>query len=164
MKAISLPQPWASLVALGEKHFHAVRWETDYRGPIAIHALDDKSWENSEKARERVFADLLAKHGLTFEMLPFGLVIATATLHAVHHSAFIARQLSRQERKLNSPHYTHQHTLEFRNVQPFPGALPTPGGAQVWEWDWEAEPITGATEELPAVEIAAESAPRRKKS
>jgi activating signal cointegrator 1 len=38
MKALSLWQPWASLVALGIKTIETRSWETKYRGPLAIHA------------------------------------------------------------------------------------------------------------------------------
>lgn len=38
MKAISLIQPWASLVAMGEKKIETRSWKTNYRGPLLIHA------------------------------------------------------------------------------------------------------------------------------
>ena len=38
MKAITLWDPWASLIALGEKKIETRSWKTDYRGPLAIHA------------------------------------------------------------------------------------------------------------------------------
>lgn len=38
MKALSLTQPWASLVALGEKRIETRSWGTEYRGRLAIHA------------------------------------------------------------------------------------------------------------------------------
>lgn len=38
MKAITIHQPWATLIALGEKKFETRSWATKYRGPIAIHA------------------------------------------------------------------------------------------------------------------------------
>jgi hypothetical protein len=38
MKALTLWQPWASLVALSEKKVETRVWETRYRGPLAIHA------------------------------------------------------------------------------------------------------------------------------
>ena len=38
MKAISIHQPWASLIAFGEKRFETRSWKTDYRGPLLIHA------------------------------------------------------------------------------------------------------------------------------
>lgn len=38
MKALTLWQPWASLVALGVKTIETRSWSTSYRGPLAIHA------------------------------------------------------------------------------------------------------------------------------
>ena len=38
MKAITILQPWASLIACGAKHYETRSWKTNYRGPIAIHA------------------------------------------------------------------------------------------------------------------------------
>lgn len=38
MKALTLHQPWASLVALGVKTIETRSWGTSYRGPLAIHA------------------------------------------------------------------------------------------------------------------------------
>jgi|SRR5690242_8015772 len=38
MKAITLIQPWASLIADGIKTIETRSWPTNYRGPIAIHA------------------------------------------------------------------------------------------------------------------------------
>ncbi len=38
MKAITIRQPWASLVALGVKTVETRSWHTRYRGPLAIHA------------------------------------------------------------------------------------------------------------------------------
>lgn len=42
MRAISLWQPWATLVALGAKRCETRSWETSYRGPLLIHAA--KTW------------------------------------------------------------------------------------------------------------------------
>lgn len=36
MKALSLHQPWATLVALGAKRYETRGWETSYRGPLLI--------------------------------------------------------------------------------------------------------------------------------
>ncbi len=38
MKAITLTQPWATLVAIGAKQVETRSWTTQYRGPLAIHA------------------------------------------------------------------------------------------------------------------------------
>lgn len=38
MKAITLYQPWASLLVAGVKRYETRSWPTKYRGPLAIHA------------------------------------------------------------------------------------------------------------------------------
>lgn len=37
-RALSVRQPWASLIAAGRKSIEIRTWRTDYRGPLAIHA------------------------------------------------------------------------------------------------------------------------------
>jgi hypothetical protein len=50
VKAITLHQPWASLVAVGAKTIETRSWSTRFRGPLAIHAglgkaaVDDPVW------------------------------------------------------------------------------------------------------------------------
>ena len=38
MKALTIWQPWASLLVSGQKKYETRSWATAYRGPIAIHA------------------------------------------------------------------------------------------------------------------------------
>jgi hypothetical protein len=38
MKALTVQQPYAQLLAWGEKWFETRTWRTKYRGPVAIHA------------------------------------------------------------------------------------------------------------------------------
>jgi activating signal cointegrator 1 len=38
MRVLTLTQPWATLVAIGEKEIETRSWATSYRGPLAIHA------------------------------------------------------------------------------------------------------------------------------
>lgn len=53
MKALSLKQPWARLVALGIKPVENRRWSTRYRGPFLVHA--SLSWDHEG-------ADWIAAH------------------------------------------------------------------------------------------------------
>jgi hypothetical protein len=77
MKVISIIQPWASLIVLGEKKFETRSWNTQHRGEIAIHASKkiDKS-----VCREEPFRSILAKHGYTESNLPIGVILATGKL------------------------------------------------------------------------------------
>jgi activating signal cointegrator 1 len=47
VKTLTLTQPWASLVAIGAKKIETRSWQTQYRGPLAIHAA--KSFPASTK-------------------------------------------------------------------------------------------------------------------
>lgn len=38
VRALTVRQPWASLIALGTKRIETRSWSTRYRGPLAIHA------------------------------------------------------------------------------------------------------------------------------
>ncbi len=68
MKAITIKQPWATLIAEGYKEYEFRIWKTKYRGDILIHA--GKGID--KKAMERF------KHlGLEY---PIGKIIAKATI------------------------------------------------------------------------------------
>lgn len=85
MKAISLLQPYASLIAVGAKKYETRSWKTNYRGLMAIHA--SKGWnpiQRSLLAKEVFQKSLssLAKNQeiITKEHLPFGSIIAYCEL------------------------------------------------------------------------------------
>lgn len=73
MKAITIMQPWATLIALGAKHFETRSWATKYRGELAIHAGKKVDREACEK---EPFRSVLARHGYTADNLPVGSVVA----------------------------------------------------------------------------------------
>ena len=43
MKALSLKQPWATVIVQGIKPIENRKWSTSYRGPLLIHA--SKNWD-----------------------------------------------------------------------------------------------------------------------
>jgi len=43
MKALSLKQPWATLIVAGTKPIENRTWASNYRGPLLIHA--SKTWD-----------------------------------------------------------------------------------------------------------------------
>lgn len=77
MKAISLLQPWASLVVMGVKKIETRSWSTPYRGTILIHASQGKA--GSIFVRDPPFS----KYIPDFKALPFGAIIGEVTLTAI---------------------------------------------------------------------------------
>lgn len=64
MKALSLTQPWASLIAIGAKRIETRSWPTAYRGPVAIHASKGFPAWARETCWEDRFRDALVEAGL----------------------------------------------------------------------------------------------------
>lgn len=95
MKAITLIQPWATLMAIGEKHNETRGWYAYHRGVFAIHA--------GKKIDMEAFAEflpVLAMHGYdTPESLPTGCIVAVAHLeHCTRIDKYFAESLSAAER------------------------------------------------------------------
>ena len=97
MKAITIWQPWAQLVAVGAKNYETRSWSTRYRGAIAIHAAkkrdrDGLYWFNLPIFREGLPSVKFYTH------LPFGAIVAIGELVAVYRSAELAPKLTDMER------------------------------------------------------------------
>ncbi len=149
MKALSLTQPWASLVAKGAKKIETRSWATSYRGPLAIHASKSfPTW-----AREMVYDKdfILALFGCfegSWKRLPTGAVLAICELvdviridEAIWFPACkgigTKRQyweLSKQERAFGD-YSIGRHAWLLANIVPLPEPIPAKGALQLWEWN-----------------------------
>jgi hypothetical protein len=88
MKALSIQQPWASMIALGYKRVENRSWDTKHRGPTLIHAgksFDAAGWS--------WIVDNASVLGVPQEALeitpvnfPSGGIIGMVNLHAVTHT------------------------------------------------------------------------------
>lgn len=94
MKALTLSQPWAELVAAGRKQYETRSWRTSYRGPIAIHA----GREGSGGMNPTVLAAHLRRFDLSREELAFGAVIAIAKIADCERTSDVADSISEEER------------------------------------------------------------------
>jgi len=63
MRAISIPQPDATLVAIGAKQFVVHKWSLNYTGPLAIHASAEWNQESVEYCRQPEVKLVLKAHG-----------------------------------------------------------------------------------------------------
>jgi activating signal cointegrator 1 len=87
MRALSLTQPWASLVALGEKRIETRSWPTSYRGPLAIHAAKGFPKPCRDLCAQEPFASALRHSGVgglglltPAKALPLGAILAVVTV------------------------------------------------------------------------------------
>lgn len=81
LPCISLWQPWATLIVLGEKHYETRGWSTPLRGKILIHAAKKWDQENRFWFHEKTFYSVLHRHGYKRpEDLPLGAIIGGCTI------------------------------------------------------------------------------------
>lgn len=82
MKALSLWQPWASLLAHGKKQVETRGWELKHRGPLLIHAAKKWNGDLAAMCKRSPFREALDGAG---GML-FGSVIGRVTVVACYPS------------------------------------------------------------------------------
>lgn len=80
MKAISLWQPWATLVAIGAKRFETRSWRPKYRGLLAIHAAKRMDVLLKEYCLQDPFYLELREAGYEISNLPLGAIVAVVKL------------------------------------------------------------------------------------
>ena len=141
MRAITIRQPWASLLVTGKKRYETRSWATSYRGPIAIHAsafpvrrtVDQLAKNGAWGFLERLDSLFLTPHSL--DELPIGAIVATGILTRCNavDEAFLS-QLSAQETDLGdfSP---GRFAWEFENITLLSEPVPAKGMLGLWEWE-----------------------------
>ncbi len=81
MRALSIWQPWATLIAHGLKRIETRSWETRYRGPLLIHAARKWTRELKSLCHREPFRTALTAIGYDSpDLMPFGAIVAVAEL------------------------------------------------------------------------------------
>jgi hypothetical protein len=146
MKAITIHQPWATLIALGEKQFETRSWATKYRGELAIHA--GKKIDLTAIQDPEIYMAIL-KHGFDkMRDLPLGVVVGVAELKDCFsvRRDFIGGLVMLQsenrrthfETKLNEFKFgdfsTGRFAWQMSDVHRLPVPVPAKGQQGLWNW------------------------------
>lgn len=78
MKALTICQPYAELIACREKRVENRTWATSLRGPLYIHAGKNRSWLEVYFTKDGYEVD--KPTGIYLSLMDFGALIATANL------------------------------------------------------------------------------------
>lgn len=162
MKALSLTQPWASLIAIGAKCVETRSWASSYRGPIAIHAAKGFPADCRDLCWDEPFRHVLSGAGLVdfgaysdlesdscerFDGLPRGAIVAVGSLAYVFLTGDTLnyRHVSRTMRGPNG--LTYEMTPQeiafgnyapgrygwvLKNVRPLREPVPCRGALGLW--------------------------------
>jgi hypothetical protein len=84
MKALTVRQPWASLLAHGAKRFETRSWKINYRGKLAIHAGKfSTEYYNHGQETQRAMYEALKPHYFPNREVNWGYVERACTLGAI---------------------------------------------------------------------------------
>ena len=134
MKALSLTQPWATLVAIGAKRIETRSWPTPYRGPLAIHAAKNFPRDCKELCLVPPFRAALVRGGIhRISDLPLGSIIATCTLFDCQKTDFLASQIGIEEADFGNYAFGRFGFL-LRDVAPLEIPITVKGALGLWEW------------------------------
>lgn len=142
MKALSLTQPWASLVAWGGKRIETRSWSTSYRGPLAIHAA--KGWPVQARRLITVapFHDEAIRAGYGSspapgvwpDPYPLGAIVATCHLIDCWRTTDVRlKDITPRERAFGD-YGRGRFALILAQVEALPTPIPASGALGLWEW------------------------------
>jgi activating signal cointegrator 1 len=135
MKAISLIQPYATLILLGYKQLETRSWQTSHRGNLAIHASAGKpDWARAVCETDPYIRRALEKHGLTFDTLPRGAVLGTVGVRGMHviDKPLVVR-ISPLEFACGDYSMPGRYAWELFAPVPLAEPIPCRGALSVWE-------------------------------
>lgn len=153
MKAITLHQPWATLVAIGAKRIETRSWPTSYRGQIAIHAAASFPDYGRKFSLQPVVYDTVGKLCRTHSTrgYPLGSVLATCELVACwpievfditgeYSDGKVFVEMRELEREFGN-YGPGRYAWILKNVREFPAPIPAKGNRRIWNWEAEKRAI-----------------------
>ena len=139
MRALSLLQPWASMVAQGAKQYETRGWATSYRGELAIHASKGFPADCQDLCDQEPFAGVIRAAYLCARTLPRGAVLCVVRVLDCRNTYDVARELQRQsggERELEFGDFSHgRFAWKLELVETFPEPIYAKGAQGLWEWE-----------------------------
>lgn len=133
MKALTVVQPWALLLAHGVKEYETRGRSTTYRGPLVLHA--SKRWTKDEV---RMTAEFRQRGVITQDMLSgpawaFGSAIAMIDLVGCLATEVLEDQVSDLEHALGNFSWD-RFGWQMANPRLFELAVPARGMLGLWEY------------------------------
>jgi hypothetical protein len=158
VKALTLTQPYATLVAIGAKRIETRSWRTNYRGSLAIHAGkglgpvggEDGLQDLHELAQQMLAGDDEYSPDVTLpDAYPRGCVVAIAYLGGciptdvlIGKKAIFHRNVNRHPQFWRLSQFEHmfgdyvsgRYAWLLADVRPLGPPIPATGKQGLWEW------------------------------
>lgn len=138
MKVLTIRQPWASLIALGEKKIETRSWRTNYRGELLIHAgksIDKKVLKNPDFIK--------SLKNLNINEMPVGMIVAKCELvdcvrvkSSKNDVAYteIPRVIVEGKELIFGDYAPGRYAWILDNIEPLKEPIPAKGQLSLWEY------------------------------
>ena len=128
--ALTVWQPWASLIAQGAKLIHTRNWPTLHRGPLAIHAAKRYTPDQRAVAAQEPFRSALAELNLWYYL---GKVVAVAEL--VDCVLITPDNIPPEPERSFDDYRPGRFMWILRNVRKLAEPVAVRGRQGLWVWD-----------------------------
>ena len=133
MKALTLTQPWATLIAIGAKSIETRSWKTNYRGLLAIHDAVGGYTDDVWFAKVEPFYSCLRRAGIeSRQQIPLGGIVAICYLADIKPTGEV--HITQQERAFGD--YTPGRFAWFLDdVTRLTPPIGVKGKQGLWDWN-----------------------------
>ena len=126
MKALTIKQPWATLIMQKDKRFEFRSWKTNYRGDVLVHAgkcIDKEALERLKKYLP--------------DELPLGKILGKVTItDCVPMSEEFAKMLANENNDIYTSHsFSNNYGFKIENVEVFDTPIEAKGQLGFWNYD-----------------------------
>lgn len=152
MKAITIKQPWASLIVHGIKDIENRNWRTNFRGRVLIHSSAKGDIAKfgclQPSQREKVLYTPIGC--INFNDLPFGSIIGSVEIIdcVINHPSIWAEKTENYTVGMNPKIHENitgkkvVYSWVLANPILFPEPIPAKGKLSLWEYDRILEPVS----------------------
>lgn len=152
MKAITIKQPWASLIVHGIKDIENRNWRTNHRGRVLIHAAGSHgrkfSVDLTDAQTKAAFATIAGE--TMFGNMPFGSIIGSVEIVdcVINYPSIWAEKTENYTFGMNPKIHENitgkkvVYNWVLANPILFPEPIPAKGKLSLWEYDRILEPVS----------------------
>lgn len=141
IKALTLWQPWASLVALCEKRFETRCWSTKYRGPLAIHAAaKTPAFLGASRHTEQFITELADVLNVRISHVPDAVanlprasVVCIVELRSIEETSRVREILCERE-KIFGNYEDGRYAWALEMLEKLETPIPAKGNRLLWTW------------------------------
>ena len=130
MKALSIIEPWATLIKEKKKFIETRSWKTSYRGELYIHASSKKIKRSDEHTIEllKLIPDI---------PMGYGHILCKCKLVDCIYmdQKFLEEIQNSQQESLCGEYSIGRYAWILKNIEPLPVPIPAKGHLSIWNYE-----------------------------